>query len=300
MIAGMDKWQFLFFLCAALVVLFQVVSGWRRGLVRQMFNILGIVMSYFVGVLCGKFAVPVLRPMGYPDFVTNFIAGALLALITMVVVSSIGALLFKKTSQQSVGLVRFFYGVSGAVLGGGVGLFMIWVALIGTRLLGTVAESEMHPARHSADGKRAWSSPTKEPTAVVRGLAEMKHSLDQSAAAPLVEKVDPIPVNVYSILGKVVRMASDSDAVDRFVQYPGAKPLEENPTMVALGKDPEIVAAIRTGNYFSLLKNKSIAEAVNDPKVAALVKNFELEKALDYALNTSGSNSKRAPVNNPK
>jgi len=291
-----DKWQLGLFLGAALILIYQIFSGWRRGLMRQAFNMLGIVISYFVGMVGGRFAVPVLRPMGYPDIVSAIAGGAIIGLIVLVVVSLFGALLFKKTSQQKVWVVRFFYGVSGAVLGGIMGIVMIWVALIGTRLLGTIAESETHPARHAFAGKADESKPVHEPGAIVRGLADMKHSLDQSVAAPFVEKLDPVPGNVYSILGKVVRMTTDSDAMNRFVEFPGAKTLENTPALVQLGKDPEIVAAIRSGNYLSLLGNKHIAEVANDPKFIELARKFELEKALDYALNTGGTNSNPASV----
>ena len=145
MIAGLDKWQAGFFLCAALLILFEMISGWRRGLVRQLLNMASIVLGYLAGLYGGRLAVPIFRPFGYPDFVTLAAGGTLIALVTMAVLSLIGALVFKKTSQQSLGIVRFFYGLSGACLGAVIGLFFIWIALLGARLVGTVAQSEIRP-----------------------------------------------------------------------------------------------------------------------------------------------------------
>ena len=51
-----------------------------------------------------------------------------------------------------------------------------------------------------------------------------------------------------------------------------------------LQKDPEIARQVVRGNYMGLLGNPKILAAVNDPNLEALVKSFELEKALDYAL----------------
>ncbi|MEI8342783.1 MAG: CvpA family protein [Verrucomicrobiota bacterium] len=285
MIAGIDKWQAGFFLCAAVVLVFEMISGWRRGLVRQLFNMFAILLGYLVGFYGGKLAVPICRPMGYPDFVVATAGGVLIALLIMSAMSFIGALIFKKTAQQSVGIVRFFYGASGALIGVVIGIFVIWIALVGTRLLGTVAQSEVRSMHHSQQPTKAGAvAPKREPTALVRGIAEMKQSMDQPPIGLLAGKVDPIPVNVYSTLGKIVRMVTDQAAAERFLKFPGSKPIAEHPAVVALTKDPDIVAAIRDGHYFSLIKNRHIVEAANNPEVIDLVKRFELEKALDYSL----------------
>ncbi len=42
--------------------------------------------------------------------------------------------------------------------------------------------------------------------------------------------------------------------------------------------------AIAHGRMLELLRNPRVIDAMNDPAVQAKVKNFELERALDYAL----------------
>ena len=284
MIAGLDKWQAGFFLCAALLILFEMISGWRRGLVRQLLNMASIVLGYLAGLYGGRLAVPIFRPFGYPDFVTLAAGGTLIALVTMAVLSLIGALVFKKTSQQSLGIVRFFYGLSGAGIGLVIGLFFIWVALLGARLLGTVAESEVRPHGARPTGRGDAPDSRRPPTVVVAGLAGMKHSLDQPPLGPLVGKIDPIPVTVYSTLGKVVRLVADPDAMEKFLKFPGSKPIAEHPAVIALTRDPDIVEALRNRNYLSLIKNRHLVEAANNPEIIDLVKRFDLQKALDYSL----------------
>ena len=277
MIIGFDKWMLGFLIFSVILLGYQMIVGWQRGLVRQLFYLFSIGLGYLAGFYGGKFVVPLLRPFGYPDFLTTVVGGGLMALFTMLVMSILGALIFKKTSQQSVGIVRFFYGLSGGIMGIGVGLFFIWVALVGARLLGTVAESEIH-------NQPLVKGEKHEPTAVVQGLAEMKHSIDGSTLGSLSAKVDPIPVTVYSTLGKLVQMVSNSDATERFIKYPGSKSLAENPVIMALAKDPEIITSVRNGDYLGLMKNKHLVEVLNNQEVMDLFKKFNLEKALDYAL----------------
>ena len=288
MIPGLDKWQTGFFLCAVVVLLFQMFAGWRRGLMRQLFYMLSILIGYLAGVYGGRLAVPILRPLGYPDFVTAAAGGVVIGLLVMLAMSLLGALILKKTSQQSVWVVRFFYGVSGALTGGIVGLFFIWLALLGTRVLGTVAESELHPHTLPPSEKSGETAErpvqNREPSAVVRGLADLKHSIDQPPFGTVADKVDPIPPGLYSTLDKIVRMVTDGGAMERFTKYPGSKPIVAHPAVVALTKDPEITEAIRSGKYLSLINNKHLVEAANNPEIIDLVKRFNLEKALDYAL----------------
>jgi hypothetical protein len=53
---------------------------------------------------------------------------------------------------------------------------------------------------------------------------------------------------------------------------------------VALRNDPEITALIEQGRLLDLLQNPKLIEALNDPALAAQVRSFEFQKALEYAL----------------
>jgi hypothetical protein len=130
-------------------------------------------------------------------------------------------------------------------------------------------------------------SPTPSPTpagAMIRGLAHMKQSLEQGTAGAMVQQVDPIPGTLYSILHKLGMMVSDEKSVDRFLNYPGVKPLLAHPKIAALQTDPDITRDILNRNYLALLRNPRIVTAANDTEIGELMRKFEFEKALDYAL----------------
>jgi hypothetical protein len=93
-----------------------------------------------------------------------------------------------------------------------------------------------------------------------------------------------VPQRIYLILEKMTRVISSVDSMRRFVMYPGTRILSENPRIVALQRDPDIAKDVGSRNFLSLLANPKIVAAVNDPHLEGLVKRFELEKALDYAL----------------
>ncbi|MES2569643.1 MAG: hypothetical protein V4710_06260, partial [Verrucomicrobiota bacterium] len=135
---------------------------------------------------------PLLRPLGLPDRILTVVGGVLIGLLLFSAVTGFAALVFKKTSQQSVGVVRFGYGAMGAVFGAFFGLLNVWVFFLVIRLLGTIAQNgiEKQAARaprfpvHSA--QPAW----------MHGLVEVKKTFDEGATGRIAGRLDPVPEQV--------------------------------------------------------------------------------------------------------
>jgi len=102
MTAGSSLWQTIFVSFALVLILFEVVRGWRLGVVRQGVRLLALVAAYAAALFGGRFLLPLLRPMlRAPDFFISLLAGALLGLVVYAILNMIGAILFKRTGQQS-------------------------------------------------------------------------------------------------------------------------------------------------------------------------------------------------------
>jgi len=77
---------------------------------------------------------------------------------------------------------------------------------------------------------------------------------------------------------------SSPQAAERFLSYPGARDLSEHPKIVALRNDQEIAQMFEQGRLLELLQDSRIIDAANDPELRANLKKFDIEAALDYAL----------------
>ena len=284
---GPDLWQICFFAVAALIVALKAWHGWRLGVVRQAIGLVALASGYLCAIFGGRVLAPILFLLGVPSSLSSLVSGAILGLTVYFTVSILGAILFKKTSQQSLGVLRLGYGVAGGVIGGLMGLFVVWIAILGIRLLGTVAktqiEASQRPALASRPGQPA-KRPPAAPGALVRSLAHLKDSLEQGSTGAVVEHVDPIPGTLYLLLSRVGQMISNEQSIDRFLAYPGVKTLTEHPKIAALHNDPEIAKNLIAQNYFALVRNEHILRAANDREIGELMTRFEFEKALDYAL----------------
>lgn len=288
MTTGSSLWQTIFISFALVLILFEVVRGWRLGVVRQGVRLFALIAAYAAAIFGGHLFLPVLRPLlRVPDFFISLFAGALLALLVYAVINVLGAILFKRTGQQSAGLVRMLYGVCGAALGIFFGLFSVWLVVVAIRSLGAIANAEFHTqpgAQHpSAPLTASPSSPPTAPPPMVASLAKLKNSIELGSLGEAVKAVDVVPAKTYQTLGKVGTMVSNPQSAERFLSYPGAKELTGNPKIVALRDDPEIIDLIKQQRFLDLLQNPKLIEAVNDPALATQVRSFDFQKALDYA-----------------
>jgi hypothetical protein len=296
MTTGSPVWQIVFLSFAVVLLLLELVRGWRLGILRQLMRGAGIIAAYAAAWFGGGLLVPLLRPIfKWPDFVISMIGGALLAMIVYGVISSLGSILFKRTAQQSSGAVRFAFGLSGALVGLCFGAFFLWLILVGIRSVGSIAEAQVQ-ARPQIDVSRGPSArsvnPRLEDPAPLRNLdadsvaafvARLKNSVELGPIGEVIKKTDLTPDSVYQTLTDVGTVAGNPESAQRFLSFPGAVELAQHPKIVALRNDPEIADLISQGRFLELLNHPRLREAANDPTLVERVKQFDLKRALEYA-----------------
>ena len=284
---GSPLWQTVFVSFAVVLILFESIRGWRLGLVRQVVRLLALVLAYLGAFFGGRMLLPLLRPMvRLPDFFISIFAGAILAVAIYALVNFLGALLFKRTGQQPAGVVRLLYGVCGGLLGIFFGLFSLWLIVVGIRSLGAIANAQLHAqaAAHSPAQPGYRNPSPNDSNPVITSLARLNNSIELGAVGKTVKTADVVPTQAYETLGKLGTVASTPQTAERFLSYPGARALTENPRLVALRNDPEIISLIQQQRYLELLQNPKLIDALNDPAFTAQLKSFQVQKALDYAL----------------
>jgi hypothetical protein len=289
-IAGSPLWQTVFISFAIVLILFEVIRGWRLGIMRQLMRVAAVVAGYAAAYFGGDLLVPLLRSsVRMPDIVISVLGGAILAVAAYGIISSLGTILFKRTAQQK-GVVRLVYGLSGALLGFCFGAFFVWLILIGLRSIGSIAEAQVEaraksPGNINAPRPSAASAPKPEldSDSLMTLLARLKNSVELGAVGGVVKKTDAAPMGAYKTLGEMGTMLANPETARKFLDSPGARELSEHPKIVALRNDPEIAEMLAQGRLFELLRDPRVVDAVNDPTLVEQVKHFDLKKALDHA-----------------
>src|SRR2546429_10032968 len=109
-VAGSPLWQAIFVSFAIVLILFEVVRGWRLGLLRQLVRLAALAAAYAAAFLGGRLVVPLARPfLKLPDIILSVLGGAVLALPVFALLASIGTIFFKPFGQQSSNLFPVFF-----------------------------------------------------------------------------------------------------------------------------------------------------------------------------------------------
>src|SRR5712692_6304547 len=285
-------WQLVFASFAIVLILFEVLRGWRRGLARQLARLGALVAAYFAAFYGGQIVAPLAKPFfRMPDAVLSILAGAVLALVVYAVISGLGTMLFKRTRDHESAFVRLLYGLGGAVFGIFFGVFLVWLVVVGARSVGAVADAQVRQQAadstvvHAVDVRRRFlDEPIEESAPLMTSLARLKNSVEMGVIGDTIKKADVIPSQAYETLGKVGEVVSSPQNAERFLSFPGARELSEHPKVVALRNDKEISEMIAQGRLLELLHDPRIIDAANDPALVELLKKFDLNAALDYAI----------------
>lgn len=282
---GSPFWQGILFLIGLLFLAWEAWRGWRRGLIRSGINFAALVLSAVVATVAAKI---VAAPFGGLTEISGFIPGAITGLIlglaVLLVMWLIGALAFKKTEHQRSGMVKLVWGSGGAFFGVLFGLVLLVGAISIVRLLGALGEAKVA----SAEAVRAVNphSHLAKAPAIANQLAVLKESLEMGQTGKIVESVDVIPNDAYELIGGVTRLLTDQAALQRFLSCPGVEQAMSNPKLMELLEDPELLKAAQSSDFLSLMNNKNLRAAVDDPKLAEEIKKIDLRAALKYSLET--------------
>jgi hypothetical protein len=289
MTAGSTLWQTIFVSFAVVLLLLEIVRGWRLGLPRQLMRGAAVIAAYAAAYFGGALMLPLLRPiLKWPDFVVSMIGGALLALVVYGVIASLGSILFKRTAQHPPGTIRLVYGFTGALTGIVFGLFFLWLILVGIRSVGAVADAQVqaHPRRETPPSPRSDQPLAIEnlnSDSLTSFLARLKNSVEMGTLGDLFKKTDVTSPSIYQTLKDAGTVSANPENARRFLSFPGAVELSEHPKIVALRNDPEVARLIREGRFLEVLQNRRVLDAANDPTVLEKVKQFDIRKALEYA-----------------
>ena len=259
-------WQNAILYGAALFLLWEIFGGWRRGVIRSALHFGAFVASGFLGLLAGQ-GISSLVGIILPgiSFLAGAVVGVIVALLVLGACLFLSAILFKRTSQQPPGLVRWSFGAGGAFFGLLTGLFLLWSGITLVRAAGAIAQT---------------SSGTP---GISKTFVSLKSALEGGPLGGLVESVDILPTEAYDRMVRLGELSKDQDAMMRFLDDPGVQKIMAHPRVQALLNDPQVLQAAETKNYIVLLQSRTLMNAATDPALQKLVMELDLEKALDRA-----------------
>jgi hypothetical protein len=266
--------------CAVLWLLASTWRGWTRGLVRQAVALTALIGSVAAAFYIGPILAPALPAIGFPRFLRPLVAGCVVAVLIWGTVTSMSAIVFRKTDDQGVGVVRAFYGLGGAVLGLLSGLLLLGLGAWGVRLAGSLADGLQTGAltKPLKKGQPVSSAPDPSP------LAAMKKTVEESPFSAWITRVDPVSPDWYPRLSKIGQALSSQAARERLLADPSFEAVAKNPRLGALRDDPALQEALRSADLWALLRSPKVQAAAADTQLLTALRLAEVDLALERAL----------------
>jgi hypothetical protein len=269
---GSEYWRNVFFALAGGWVLLSFLRGWTQGILRQLLVPLAVFGALVAVILVTPTA------SGYLYQNTRLPASALLLgfgiwLFAYNLLVFVGGIIFKRTRNQDLAIVRLVFGVGGAIIAVVYAFLQIWVIVVGIRILGRVAEDQI----------AVQSSRNAVSSGLVVGLARLKNSLELGSGKVVLDQLDPVPPEAYRRLDQCTRLLANPRAIGRLLESPALRGIWENPRIRALQADPEILEAIRRGDFLSILSNPKVFALWTDPSIRAVLSGDQIQAACDYA-----------------
>ena len=96
----------------------------------------------------------------------------------------------------------------------------------------------------------------------------------------------------HNATNHIARIANPG-AIRKMLDYPGFCRVLQDPKIVDLQRDPEILADMQSGNLLGVFANRKVVALLNDSHLRQAFSPAELEAALDYAGNSANDNENR-------
>jgi hypothetical protein len=238
-----------FLLFAGLWILVAVVRGWIHGFWRQLLVPLGLVVAGFlVWNFTGTMAGIVIAALHFSWIPAVGTAIFILWFGGFNGVMIVGKLLFKRTRDYDFDLLRWLYGIGGALIGLVYGLATLWMIVMGIRLGGCIAAGQL--AGGHGDNKD-WT---------MSYLVNLDQSIDHGAGK-IIDRIDPIPKQVYFF----IKNSSQLSASDIFSKVLGQYPVTSLATSrrdpakrgLRLNSSPHSVKDLKSSNAQELNEDPS-------------------------------------------
>src|SRR2546429_5780262 len=94
-------WQYVFISLAIVIILLEIIHGWRLGLVRQLVRVIAIVVAYSCAFFAARATVPLMRSFfKLPDPILAVIGGSIFATFLFATIKLTDRFLFKQTARH--------------------------------------------------------------------------------------------------------------------------------------------------------------------------------------------------------
>ncbi len=178
------------------------------------------------------------------------------------------------TAFGFINLLGGLNGWKGVLLSALPSSFLMWVATMALRLLGSIdgMESAAEVAKRGVDvqtqARSIWTS--------------LSQKLDNSFLGAVAQKFDPYDLKATANLSRLLILWPEGTMWERLAaQNPKTAVALNHPRIVELGSDPNVRKLIERQDFAGLMQLKQVEEAARHPDLEPVLGGLDLEAAMD-------------------
>jgi uncharacterized membrane protein required for colicin V production len=273
----------LFYTIPASIALWQGLQGWRQGLTRKVVALLSLAAAFATAWFGGEYVLGML-PADEPShpFARDLAGSAIAGIGTYVVLRLLAlALLFR--GKSDIGLLDR---LGGLVVG--LGIAGLWVLAWGlsVRYVSTVLETSIY-ADMPEDGspKETMEKHAPEQNPIVRAFLYWNQRSRETGTDEKIEQADPIASSFYENSRNLVLLSRSPTAMARLAADPKVSEfLDDDPSLVQLAADKEIVTLIEKRSWLDLLRHPKVYSTLRDEAFLQRLRESGLDRAMAQAV----------------
>lgn len=171
-------------------------------------------------------------------------------------------------------LVSGLAGWRGMILSAVPSSFLLWVASMALRLLGSLDSLESAAEIVKKNGKVQSQAQSL--------LASLSQRMDSSFLGSIAQKFDPYDIKSTANLARLLILWPEGSMWQRLAaQDPKTAQALNHPRIIELGHDAEVRKAIERQDFAGLMQMKKVEEAAQHPDLAEILGGLALDQAMD-------------------
>lgn len=286
---------------AALFLLYAIYDGVQQGMGRKLMSNTGLILGILVALSIGDGPGKLLHEIiPYPLFIRQYIGAIIVGFMIFGLIHVLSILLIKKTKDRE-GSERTTQARGGALIGSITGALSIAICVLIISMAGKLASIALANTPATSPNSDT-TSPEFERRAQATAMLVHLNNLDAAIAnLPgylLINSIELIPAKFYRTFDKSLQVSNDPHAADRFMRQPRVRLFLQDPLLQELTKDQELNELAERRDLHGILSHSKVRAVCEAPEIQEWVQDFELEKALDAALNHKAIDNNNALIPN--
>jgi hypothetical protein len=253
-------------------IAFTAGLAFSRGVVRQLVGMVTLAISVGAGWYVFRHRLQIFGDSGVNMSTDRLLflsaaAGLLTYFLCKVAVYMLSAF----------GLINLFSGLTGwrgVILSAFPSSFLLWIASMALRLLGSLDSLES-----AAEVVKKGGSVKSQAQSFLASLSER---MDSSFLGSIAQKFDPYDIRATANLSRLLILWPEGSMWQRLAaESPRTAAALNHQRIIDLGRDPEVRKAIEKQDFAGLMQMKKVVEAAQHPDLEPVFSGLALDDAMD-------------------